>query len=115
MPGPLRPIDDRLVYHVNNRGNNRAPVFCDGADFEAFLEAIGDLKKRRPFAFYGYCLMSNHLYLLIQTRDIPISRIMQSLLVSLTLRFHRRHQSSGHVWLGRFKSPVVPDRMASTG
>jgi hypothetical protein len=36
MPGPLRPIDDRLVYHVIHRGNNRAPVFCDDADFEAF-------------------------------------------------------------------------------
>jgi hypothetical protein len=49
MPRPLRPIDDRLVYHVIHRGNNRAPVFCDDADFEAFLEAIGDLKKCRPF------------------------------------------------------------------
>ena len=102
MPRPLRPIDDRLVYHVINRGNNRAPVFFDDADFEAFLEAIGDLKQRRPFAFYGYCPMSNHLFLLIQTRDIPNSRIMQSLRVSHTLRFHRRHQSRGHVWQGRF-------------
>jgi REP element-mobilizing transposase RayT len=93
MPGPLRPIDDRLVYDVINRGNHRAPVFFDDADFEAFLEAIGDLKKRRPFAFHRYCLMSDHLYLLIRTRDIPISRIMQSLLVSHTLRFHRLHQT----------------------
>jgi hypothetical protein len=58
MPGPLRPIDDRLVYHAIHRGNNRAPVLFDDADFEAFLEAIGDLKKRRPFAFHGNCLMS---------------------------------------------------------
>ena len=112
MPRPLRPIDDRLVYHVINRGNNRAPVFFDDADFEAFLDAIGDLKKRRPFAFHGYCLMSNHQYLLIEMRDTPISRIMQSLPVSHTLRFHRRHQSSGHVWQGRFTSRRL--RMAST-
>jgi putative transposase len=115
MPRPLRPIDDRLVYHVIHRGNNSAPVFFVDPDFEPFLEAIGDLKKRRPFAFHGYCPMSNHLFLLIQTSDIPISRIMQSLLVSHTLRFHRRHQSSGHDWQGRFKSPMVQDRMLSTG
>jgi REP element-mobilizing transposase RayT len=39
-----------LVYHVINRGNNRAAVFHDDADYEAFLKAIADLKGRRPFA-----------------------------------------------------------------
>ena len=44
MPRPLRPIDDRLVYHVINRGNNRAPVFFDDQDYAAFLKAVADLK-----------------------------------------------------------------------
>ncbi|HZW33973.1 MAG TPA: transposase [Isosphaeraceae bacterium] len=109
MPRPLRPIDDHLVYHVINRGNNRAPVFHDDEDYAAFLRAIGDLKQRRPFAFYGYCLMPNHIHLLIRPLETPISRLMQSLLVSHTQRYHRRHQSGGHVWQGRFKSPVIQD------
>jgi putative transposase len=109
MPRPLRPIDDRLVYHVINRGNNRAPVFFEDGDYEAFLNALGDLKGRRPFEFYGYCLMPNHVHLLIRPLDTPISRLMQSLLVSHTQRYHRRHQSGGHVWQGRFKSPVIQD------
>ena len=37
MPHPLRPIDDGLVYHVINRGNNRQDVFRKRGDFEAFL------------------------------------------------------------------------------
>jgi putative transposase len=109
MPRPLRPIDDRLVYHVINRGNNRAPVFFDDGGYEAFLKALGDLKQRRPFEFYGYCLMSNHVHLLIRPLDTPISRLMQSLLVSHTQRYHRCHHSGGHVWQGRFKSPVIQD------
>ena len=109
MPRPLRPIDDRLVYHVINRGNNRAPVFFDDDDYAAFLKAIGDLKQRRPFEFYGYCLMPNHVHLLIRPLETPISRIMQSLLVSHTQRYHRCHHSGGHVWQGRFKSPVIQD------
>jgi len=104
-----RPIDDHLVYHVINRGNNRAPVFHDDEDYVAFLRAIDDLKQRRPFAFYGYCLMPNHVHLLIRPLETPISRLMQSLLVSHTQRYHRRHQSGGHVWQGRFKSPVIQD------
>ncbi len=109
MPRPLRPIDDCLVYHVINRGNNRAPVFNDDGDYEAFLKAIGDLKTRRPFDLFGYCLMPNHIHLLIRALETPISRIMQSLLISHTQRYHRRHHSGGHVWQGRFKSPVIQD------
>jgi putative transposase len=109
MPRPLRPIDDRIVYHVVNRGNNRAPVFLDDEDYEAFLTALGDLKQRRPFEFHGYCLMPNHIHLLIRPLETSISRLMQSLLVSHTQRHHRRHGSVGHVWQGRFKSPVIQD------
>ena len=53
---PLRPIDDGLVYHVINRGNNRQSVFHDEGDYVAFLNAVADLKEREPFALYGYCL-----------------------------------------------------------
>lgn len=109
MSRPLRPIDDRLVYHVINRGNNRAPVFHDDEDYAAFLQAVGDLKQRRPFVLDGYCLMPNHIHLLIRPLETSISRIMQSLLVSHTQRYHRRHRSGGHVWQGRFKSPVIQD------
>jgi putative transposase len=109
MPRPLRPIDDRLVYHVINRGNNRQSVFHDEGDYLAFLKAVADLKERRPFELYGYCLMSNHIHLLLRPGKNSISRIVQSLLVSHTQRYHRFHDSSGHVWQGRFKSPVIQD------
>ncbi len=108
MPRPLRPIDDGLIYHVINRGNNRQPVFHKPADFQAFLTALAELKERKPFQLYGYCLLSNHFHLLLRpTGEATISRIMQSLLVSHTQRHHRRHRSGGHVWQGRFKSPVI--------
>jgi putative transposase len=107
MPRPLRPIADGLVYHVINRGNNRQPVFHGEDDYAAFLKAVADLKERKAFELYGYCLMSNHIHLLIRPREGSISRIVQSLLVSHTQRYHRFHKSGGHVWQGRFKSPVI--------
>jgi hypothetical protein len=45
MPRPLRPIDDGLIYHVINRGNNRQKVFHKPADFVAFLHALAELKE----------------------------------------------------------------------
>src|SRR4051812_4436943 len=109
MPRPLRPIAERLVYHVINRGNNRAAVFRDDGDYAAFLKALLELKARRPFELYGYCLMPNHFHLLLRALETPISRLMQSLLVSHTQRYHRWHRSGGHVWQGRFRSPVIQD------
>jgi putative transposase len=108
MPRPLRAIDDGLIYHVINRGNNRQDVFHKPADFQAFLTALAELKERKPFKLYGYCLLNNHFHLLVRpTGDATISRIMQSLLVSHTQRYHRHYHSGGHVWQGRFKSPVI--------
>ena len=109
MPRPLRPIADGLIYHVINRGNNRQTVFESEGDFLAFLKAVADLKERKRFDLYGYCLMSNHIHMLIRPLEGSISRIVQSLLVSHTQRYHRFHRSSGHVWQGRFKSPVIQD------
>jgi len=109
MPRPLRPIAEGLVYHVINRGNGRQSVFFRDEDYLAFLEAVGDLKERKPFELYGYCLMSNHIHLLLRPLEVPISRIVQSLLVSHTQRYHRCHKTCGHVWQGRFKSPVIQD------
>lgn len=109
MPRPLRPIADGLVYHVIARGNNRQDVFFQDGDYLAFLKALGDLKERKRFELYGYCLMGNHFHLLLRPRGSSVSRIMQSLLVWHTQRYHRFHSSGGHVWQGRFKSPVIQD------
>lgn len=107
MPRPLRPIDDGLIYHVINRGNNRQDVFRKEEDFQAFLRVLTELKARKPFELYGYCLMSNHFHLLLKPTGASISRIVQSLLVSHTQRYHKHYRSGGHVWQGRFKSPVI--------
>lgn len=78
LPRPLRPIADGLIYHVINRGNNRQAVFRKDADFQAFLQALADLKERKPFELYGYCLLNNHFHLLIRPSGATISRIVQS-------------------------------------
>ena len=102
--------DDGLVYHAMNRGNNRTDVFAGDGDYEAFLESLLVAKGRYPFALFGYCLMSNHFHLLPKPGSgQSISRILQSLSVAHTWRYHKRHRTSGHVWQGRFKSPVIQD------
>jgi putative transposase len=105
-----RPGGEGLVYHALNRGNNGADVFTGAEDHEAFLDALARTKERYPFRLFGYCLMTNHFHLLLQPESgESISRILQSLTVAHTSRHHKRRGSAGHVWQGRFKSPIVQD------
>jgi putative transposase len=103
-------IADGLIYHAFNRGNNRTPVFFETGDYLAFLDSLGQTKERYPFRLFGYCLMGNHYHLVLQPGSgQSISRIIQSLTVAHTWRHHRQSSSSGHVWQGRFKSPVIEE------
>jgi putative transposase len=104
-----RLVGDGLVYHALNRGNNRSAVFATAADYQTFLGALGQTKERYPFRLYAYCLMGNHHFHLVLQPEVrlSISRILQSLTVAHTWHYHRQCDSSGHVWQGRFKSPVI--------
>ena len=108
MGRPLRPVADGLVYHAINRGNNRAAVFDDAEGYRLFLHSLRQTKERYPFKLFGYCLMTNHFHLVLQPEaGQSISRIVQSLTVAHTWWFHRHHGTVGHVWQGRFKSPLI--------
>lgn len=105
-----RQVQDGLIYHALNRGNNRGDVFNDDDDHEAFRESLAKTKARYPFRLLGYCVMTNHFHLLIRPEPgQSISRILQSLTVAHTWRHHKRHRTNGHVWQGRFKGPVIQD------
>ena len=110
MGRTLRPNDDALTFHAFSRGNNGGDVFHDDDDRRAFLAALARTQLRYPFRLYGYCLMTNHFHLLLRPEaGVSIGRVMQSLLVAHTRRYHKRHGSLGHVWQGRFKSPPIQD------
>ena len=99
-----------LIYHAINRGNNRADVLGPDGERDMFLGDLARTKARYPFALFGYCLMSNHFHLLLKPAPgQSISRILQSLTVAHTWRHHRRQGTSGHVWQGRFRSPVIQE------
>jgi putative transposase len=99
-----------LIHHALNRGNNRQAVLTGPADFAAFLEALAQAQDRYPFRLYGFSLMTSDFHLQLEPEaGENISRIVQSLTVADTWRFHRGDRSLGHLWQGRFKSPVIQD------
>ncbi len=59
------------LYHVITRGNDRQTIFHSQEDHAKFLSLLAGLKERLPFYLYAFCLMSNHVHLLIG-RDIGV-------------------------------------------
>ena len=91
MPRKTRIPSESNIYHVMIRGNERKNLFLDDEDRLRFLDTMrrlveltrsestvpSKLKKEKKFYIYAYCLMDNHVHLLINQGEDTISRIMK--------------------------------------
>lgn len=94
------------LYHVITRGNDRRDIFHCAEDYERFLALLTVQKGRLPFYFYAYCLMTNHIHLLIERRADDIGRIMHRVLTGYGQYYNRKYRKVGHVLQGRYKAIV---------
>ncbi len=92
------------LYHIIVRGNRKQDIFQDKQDRLHYLNLMEHYKKERDFRLYAYVLMTNHIHLLIETRETPISRIMQLLNFTYTRYFNKKYGKVGHLFQGRYKS-----------
>ncbi len=110
MSRPLRIHLPNLIYHVLNRGNNRQAIFAEDNDYLHYLEILKKYKSKFQFKIFAYCLMTNHVHFLIKTSaQGTISSVMKAVTIAHTRHYHHKYNASGHVWQGRFKSPMVSD------
>ena len=91
-------------YHVITRGNQKQKIFKDSLDYRKFLDILTSYKQRYHFRLYAYVLMSNHVHLLIETQDVPLSKILQGLNQCYTMYYNRRYKTAGHLFQGRYKA-----------
>ncbi len=111
MPRTARASVGDYCYHVINRGNAQAEVFHADGDYQAFIDLLSHASDRIPMRVLAYCLMPNHFHLALwPSHEGHLSRWMQWLLTTQVRRYHRWHNSSGHIWQGRFKAfPIEQD------
>ncbi len=99
------------LYHVIARGNRHQPIFLDENDYNSYLYLLRVYKKRFGFLLYAYVLMENHVHLLMEVEEVPLSRIMHDLQFRYTRKFNFRHKKDGHLFQGRYKA-ILCDRDA---
>jgi REP element-mobilizing transposase RayT len=107
MARPLRIEYPGAVYHVIGRGNNRQAVFRDDADRRVYLEKLRHYCAAKEVHLLCYCLVSNHVHLLVETPQGNLSKLMQAFQTSYTRYFNGRHGRTGHVFEQRYKALVV--------
>lgn len=91
-------------YHVVVRGNNHAYIFNNREKKEEYKKIVSKYKKKYRFKLYAYCIMDNHVHMLIEVSDVPLSKIMQGIQQVFTQHYNRRNKSTGHVFEQRYKS-----------
>lgn len=89
------------VYHVVLRIINRGDIFFDSL---RFLETLAQKKINQEYGLYGYCLMSNHVHLLVWENKYTVSRTMSRIGTSYAKWYNQKYSRSGHVFQGRYGS-----------
>jgi putative transposase len=95
-------------HHIVQRGHNRQVIFAAPEDYERYLETLREFKAEYGVAVYAFCLMTNHVHLLLAPREpAGIGKLMKRLAGRQTRHHNRLEGRSGTLWEGRYKSSLV--------
>lgn len=108
MPRKARETSETGIYHVMVRGINRQEIFHDDEDRQRYLQTLKRITEETKSLVLGYCLMSNHVHLLIK-EDENISHVMKRVGASYAYWYNWKYERTGHVFQDRFKSECVED------
>jgi putative transposase len=105
-----------VAVHVIQRGNNRVACFGHDNDYLMYLAHLRQLSEKYECSVHAYCLMTNHVHLLItpQAAD-ACPGLMRDLGQRYVQYFNRRYERSGTLWEGRFKSCIAQSALYILG
>ncbi len=105
MPRHARTIIPEVATHIVQRGNNRGACFFSDADRLIYLAQLGDLSRHHGCDVHAYCLMGNHVHLLVTPlRPDSCGLLMKNLGQRYVQYVNRTYGRTGCLWEGRFRS-----------
>lgn len=109
MPRKARRKSSSGIYHVILRGINRQTIFEEVEDKKRFLKTLKRYKDICHFRLYSYCLMNNHIHLLLKEMEEPISNTIKRISSSYVYWYNMKYDRCGHLFQARYKSECVED------
>jgi len=107
MPRTTRKVSKTGIYHIMLRGINKQYIFQDDEDRYVFLNRLLRFKSECEFDIYAYCLMSNHVHLLIKENSEIASSFMKKIGISYVYWFNKKYDRTGHLFQDRYRSEPV--------
>ncbi len=95
------------IYHIILRGINRQSIFEDDEDRQKLIEVLAKSKEMSQCRIFAYCLMDNHVHILLQEIEESISMMIQRFSSSYVIWYNGKHERCGHLFQERFKSETV--------
>jgi REP element-mobilizing transposase RayT len=94
-------------YHTTLRGNHRENIFAVTNDRLLLNKIVEEALARYGARIHAYCWMTNHLHLLVQVGNEPLSRVMQKIASGYARAFQVKRETTGHLFENRFYSVLV--------
>jgi putative transposase len=108
MPRKPRLIVPEWPVHIIQRGNDRMTCFREEGDYLVYLALLRQISKKTGCEVHAYCLMSNHIHLLVTPQGPDAcSGLMKELAQRYSYYFNHKHRRTGPLWEGRFRSCVI--------
>ena len=107
MPRQARKKSESGIYHVMLRGINQQQIFEDSEDYYKFLDILTECKAISEFKLIAYCLMGNHIHLLIKEGPETLEQIFKRICGRFVYWYNIKYQRAGHLFQDRFKSEPV--------
>ena len=112
MPRTARIVVPNTPHHIVQRGHNKQSVFHEDDDYRAYLSMLRKWTREYEVKVYGYCLMTNHVHILLDpgSNVDSLALVMKRVAGKFARRFNGRHNRTGSLWESRFKSsPIQTD------
>lgn len=109
MPRKARTRSSTGIYHIIMRGINRQIIFEDSEDYIQFLESLTRQKETSGIEIYAYCLMSNHVHLLIKEGNEDLGTVFKRIGSSYVYWYNWKYNRRGHLFQDRYKSEAIED------
>jgi len=107
MPRTARKKSETGIYHIILRGINRQTIFEDDEDAVKFLQTLEKYKQENQYEIYAYCLMGNHVHILIKENQEELGNSMRRIGASYVYWYNWKYERTGHLFQDRYKSEVV--------
>ena len=102
-------IYEGAIYHIIQRAPGKDILFVEDNDYRYFLHLLKETKKKFSLLIYCFCLMTNHLHLLLKIKEANLSEGMKSLFTEYALYFNAKYKRKGHVFYGNYRAFLCLD------